>query len=85
LITDWRFSGWTAGPCIWHIYPEAYNKWRIWLIQNWDIIEIDMPNRILNVVVSDEEFIRREKEEWFNVPERMLTPMIAKFRKYYSE
>jgi hypothetical protein len=44
-----------------------------------------MPNRILNVKVSEEEFERREKEEGFNVPERMLTPMIAKFRKYYSE
>ena len=85
LITDWRFSGWTAGPCIWHIYPEAYNKWRIGLIKDWDIINIDMPNRIMNVDVTDEEFERREKEEWFNVPERMVTPMIAKFRKYYSE
>jgi len=85
LITDWRFSWWTAGPCIWHIYPEAYNWWRIWLIKEGDIIEIDMPKRIMNVKVSDEEFERREKEEWFNVPERKLTPMIAKFRKYYSE
>ena len=85
LITDWRFSGWTAGPCIWHIYPEAYNKGRIWLIKDWDIINIDMPNRIMNVEVTDEEFERREKEEGFNVPEREMSPMIAKFRKYYSE
>lgn len=85
LITDWRFSGWTAGPCIWHIYPEAYNWWRIWLIKEWDIIEIDMPKRIINAKVSDEEFERRRKEEGFNVPERKLTPMIEKFRKYYSK
>jgi len=44
-----------------------------------------MPNRIMNVEVTDEEFERREKEEGFNVPEREMSPMIAKFRKYYSE
>ncbi len=85
LITDWRFSWWTAWPCIGHIFPEAYNGWKIWLIKDWDIIEIDMPNRILNVKVSDEEFERRRKSGEFVAPERMLTPMIEKFRKYYSE
>ncbi len=85
LITDWRFSWWTAWPCIGHIFPEAYNGWKIWLIKDWDIIEIDMPNRILNVKVSDEEFERRRKSGEFVAPERMLTPMIKKFRKYYSE
>gem|GEM_PF-4267915 len=44
-----------------------------------------MPNRILNVKVSDEEFERRRKSGEFVAPERMLTPMIEKFRKYYSE
>ena len=85
LITDWRFSGWTAGPCIGHIYPEAYNWGRIWLIKDWDIIEIDMPSRILNVKVSEEEFERRKKEDGFNVPERKMSPMLEKFRRYYSK
>jgi dihydroxy-acid dehydratase len=85
LITDWRFSWGTAGPCIGHIYPEAYNKWRIWLIKDWDIIEIDIPNRTLNVKVSDEEFERRAKEEGFKIPERTMTKMLEKFRKDYAE
>lgn len=84
LITDGRFSWWTAGPCIWHIYPEAYNWWRIWLIRDWDIIEIDIPNRVLNVKVSEEEFASREKESRF-IPDRwVMTPMLEKFRNSYS-
>ena len=85
LITDGRFSGWTSGPCIGHIYPEAYNGGRIWLIKDGDIIEIDIPNRTLNVKVSDEEFEKRAKSWEFKAPKRTLTPMLEKFRKYYSE
>ncbi len=85
LITDGRFSWWTAGPCIWHITPEAYNWGKIWLIQDWDIIEIDMPRRILNIKVGDEEFEKRAQSWDFKAPEREMTPMMKKFRKYYSE
>lgn len=80
LITDWRFSGGTAWPCIWHISPEAYNWWKIWLIKNWDIIHIDMPKRILQVDVSEKEFTLRKKK-WMRVPKRKLTPMLERFRK----
>lgn len=85
LITDWRFSGWTAWPCIWHIYPEAYNGWRIWLIRDSDIIEIDIPNRILNVKVSEEEFEKRSVGNDRIVPQRSMTQMLEKFRRNYSE
>lgn len=84
LITDWRFSWGTAGPCIGHISPEAYNWWRIWLIQDWDIIGIDMKNRILNVEVSDGEFEKRA-EKWISFPEREMSPMLKKFRNNYSK
>ena len=84
LITDWRFSWGTSWPCIWHIYPEAINWWKIWLIKNWDIINIDMPNRILNADVSDEEFDKR-RSQWVLHPERKMTPMLEKFRNAYLE
>jgi len=84
LITDGRFSGWTAWPCIWHISPEAYNWWKIWLIKDWDIIEIDMPNRVLNVLVSEEEFEDRRSKWWLEPEERPMTPMLKKFRKTYE-
>ena len=84
LITDGRFSGGTAWPCIWHITPEAYNWWKIWLIRDWDIIEIDIPWRILNVKISDEEFAKRAETYDFEWPKREMTPMLVKFRKNYS-
>lgn len=81
LITDWRFSWWTAGPCIWHIYPEAINWWKIWLLKNWDIIEIDMPKRKLNAKVSESEFKIRAKK--LKIPKRSMTPLLVKFREAY--
>jgi dihydroxy-acid dehydratase len=55
LITDGRFSGGTTGPCIGHIEMEAYNGGTIGAIKDGDIIEIDIPNRTLNVKLSDDE------------------------------
>ncbi len=63
LITDGRFSGGTSGLSIGHISPEAASGGNIGLIQDGDIIEIDIPNRSINVKLSDEELkIRRDKE-----------------------
>ena len=59
LLTDGRFSGATRGACIGHISPEAREGGNIALIQNGDILEIDIPNRTLNVKVSDEELAKR--------------------------
>lgn len=50
LITDGRFSGASSGPCIGHISPEAVEGGPIALIENDDLIEIDIPNRRLNIV-----------------------------------
>ncbi|MBI6871294.1 dihydroxy-acid dehydratase [Clostridium aciditolerans] len=59
LLTDGRFSGGTRGPCIGHISPEAYEGGPIALIEDGDIIEIDLPNRIIKVELSDEELKQR--------------------------
>ncbi len=62
LITDGRFSGGTRGPCIGHISPEAQEGGPIALINNGDKIEIDIPKRKLNVLLSAEELnIRKSK------------------------
>ncbi|MDR3071828.1 MAG: dihydroxy-acid dehydratase [Endomicrobium sp.] len=55
LITDGRFSGGTRGPCIGHISPEAAAGGVIAAIDDGDIINIDIPKRILNVELTDEE------------------------------
>ena len=62
LITDGRFSGGTAGACIGHISPEAAAGGVIGVLQDGDIIEIDIPNNILEVRLSDEEITRRQAE-----------------------
>lgn len=63
LITDGRFSGATRGACIGHISPEAAAGGAIGLLEDGDIINIDIPNRTLNVELSDEELAAR-KEKW---------------------
>ncbi|MDR0799266.1 MAG: dihydroxy-acid dehydratase [Dysgonamonadaceae bacterium] len=63
LITDGRFSGGTSGLSIGHISPEAASGGAIGLVRDGDIIEIDIPNRSINVLVSDEELAQRRAEE----------------------
>ena len=62
LITDGRFSGGTSGLSIGHISPEAASKGEIALIKDGDTINIDIPNRTINVDLSDEELGKRRKE-----------------------
>jgi len=63
LITDGRFSGGTSGLSIGHVSPEAAGGGAIALIQNGDLIEINIPQRTMNVLVSDEDLaLRREIE-----------------------
>jgi dihydroxy-acid dehydratase len=63
LITDGRFSGGTSGLSIGHISPEAASGGEIALIQDGDVIEISIPNRSINVRLSENELeVRRKKE-----------------------
>ncbi len=59
LITDGRFSGGTSGLSIGHISPEAAAGGNIGKIVDGDIIEIDIPNRSINVKLSDAELAAR--------------------------
>lgn len=59
LITDGRFSGGTSGLSIGHISPEAAAGGNIGKIVDGDIIEIDIPNRTINVKLTDEELAAR--------------------------
>ena len=63
LITDGRFSGGTSGLSIGHVSPEAASGGAIGLVRDNDIIEIDIPNRTINVKLSDAELDARRKEE----------------------
>ena len=63
LITDGRFSGGTSGLSIGHISPEAAAGGNIGLVKDGDIIEIDIPNRSINVQLTEEELGERRKAE----------------------
>ena len=62
LITDGRFSGGTRGACIGHISPEAADGGPIAVLQDGDIININIPERTLNVDLSDQEIQDRLRE-----------------------
>lgn len=61
MITDGRYSGATRGPCIGHVCPEAYEGGPIAIVKDGDIIEIDIENRSLNILISDDEINSRLK------------------------
>ncbi len=63
LLTDGRFSGGTSGLSIGHCSPEAAAGGAIGLVQNGDRILIDIPNRTINALVSDEEFAKRREAQ----------------------
>ncbi|MGB0205285.1 MAG: dihydroxy-acid dehydratase [Neptuniibacter sp.] len=74
LLTDGRFSGGTSGLSIGHVSPEAAAGGAIGLVRNGDIIRIDIPNRTIDVLLSDEELAARRAEQdklgWKPVKER---------------
>ncbi|WP_110428434.1 dihydroxy-acid dehydratase [Glaciecola sp. KUL10] len=59
LITDGRFSGGTSGLSIGHCSPEAASGGGLALVENGDTIAIDIPNRSMNLMISDEEMAKR--------------------------
>ena len=59
LLTDGRFSGGTSGLSIGHVSPEAAEGGLIGLVESGDKIEIDIPNRVINLAVPDAELTRR--------------------------
>jgi dihydroxy-acid dehydratase len=59
LITDGRFSGGTSGLSIGHLSPEAAAGGEIAVLRNGDLIEIDVTNRKINALISDNELVKR--------------------------
>ena len=74
LITDGRFSGGTSGLSIGHVSPEAAAGGEIALIKNSDIIEINIPERKVNIMISNDELEKRRKAEELR-GDKAYTPM----------
>jgi dihydroxy-acid dehydratase len=83
LITDGRFSGGTKGPCIGHISPEAAAGGLIAILRDGDIINIDIPGRKIEVVLSKTEIAKRFKT-WKAVPPKITTGYLARYSKMVS-
>jgi len=58
-ISDARMSGTSYGACVLHVAPESYIGGPLALLQTGDRIRLDLPNRRLDMLVSDEEIVRR--------------------------
>ena len=80
LITDGRFSGGTHGPCIGHISPEAAQGGPIGVVRDGDKIHINVPERRLELLISDEELQRRLSE--FKPKEKEIK---SKFLRKYAK
>jgi dihydroxy-acid dehydratase len=78
LITDGRFSGGTRGACIGHVCPEAAAGGAIALLRNGDRIFIDIPNRRLQVELTDDELDRRRKN-WKPAPPKVREGWLARY------
>jgi dihydroxy-acid dehydratase len=82
LITDGRFSGGTRGPCIGHVSPEAMENGPIAAVRDGDIIKIDIAQRKLDLMVSDEEIERRLDE--VEHPNKSIKGWLARYSKLAS-
>jgi dihydroxy-acid dehydratase len=83
LITDGRFSGGTKGPCIGHISPEASSGGPIAILKDGDIINIDIPNRKLEVKLNKTEIEKRFRN-WRPLPPKIKTGYLARYSKLVS-
>ena len=80
LITDGRFSGGTRGPCVGHVSPEAMEGGPIALVKEGDVIEMDIPNRRLELRVGSGE-LKRRKKKWKPPEPKIKEGWLARYAK----
>jgi len=83
LITDGRFSGASHGASIGHVSPEAAEGGAIGLVREGDVIEIDIPNKKVNVRLSDDELQARAKDHKLPQP-RATSGWLARYASQVS-
>ena len=83
LITDGRFSGGTHGLVVGHVAPEAQLGGVIALVQEGDKVVIDIENRSLDALLSDED-IKLRKEKWTPLPLKYKRGVLSKYEKLVS-
>jgi len=83
LMTDGRFSGGTAGPCIGHVSPEAAAGGAIALVRNGDAIAVDLDERRLDLRVDEAELQRRRKA-WRRPDPKITTGYLARYARHVT-
>lgn len=83
LITDGRFSGGTSGPCIGHVSPEAYTGGPIAIVEDEDLINIDIPNRTLEIDITQDVLHDRFKN-WKPLEKEVKSKALQKYKKLVS-
>ena len=83
LVTDGRFSGASHGPMVGHVAPEAAVGGPIALLNEGDVITLDIPNRTLNVKLTEEEFAGR-RARWTPMEPNYTSGALAKYAKLVS-
>ncbi|MFP4016493.1 MAG: dihydroxy-acid dehydratase [Halanaerobiales bacterium] len=80
LISDGRFSGGTRGVSIGHVSPEAFEGGVIALIKDGDEVEIDLPDRRIELKVAD-EIIKERKKKWQQPEHKITTGWLSQYVK----
>jgi dihydroxy-acid dehydratase len=80
LVTDGRFSGGTAGPCIGHVSPEAAAGGVIALVKDGDAIHVDLDKRLLELRVGEAELVKRRKA-WKAPAPKIRTGYLARYAR----
>ncbi|MHA1785286.1 MAG: dihydroxy-acid dehydratase [Candidatus Helarchaeota archaeon] len=83
MVTDGRYSGATRGPCIGHVCPDAFNGGPIGIVQDDDLIEIDIPNRRLDLKITEEEMKKRMKK-WHPIEPKIKSGFLHFYAKHVS-
>jgi dihydroxy-acid dehydratase len=83
IVTDGRFSGGTRNLSIGHVSPEAADCGPIALVQDGDEIAIDLPERKLDLLLSDEELARR-KAAWVKPAPKFTSGWLARYARQVS-
>jgi dihydroxy-acid dehydratase len=78
LVTDGRFSGATRGPCVGHVSPEAAEGGPIAVVRDGDVVEIDIPSRVLNVKLTAQEITKR-LESWKPKKQKVEKGYLARY------
>ena len=80
LVTDGRFSGGTQGPCIGHVSPEAMVGGPLAMVEDGDEIIIDIPNRKLDISIT-EELLAKRKAKWTPPKPKITQGMLARYAR----